>query len=246
MDALMVYDVCQTFGKRWWKGEGLYWRKINGVRTCIKPRQKYLLQLLLSNPYIYFFSYLLDTVSYINIYIYENLSLQKQNATIQSSTRMKEQMLVLWEAFQCNTYIHFGGRRVIGISRSLIWSKSLMELIFNPCGEFRWSPEGPVSQIHSPHVHVAAPGNFSDLLRSVQMVKRVWGEESNGKLQHLFIASKTAILVPEFAMEDLPLGRIAALVSQFAVKDLTMGRTLMMIYIPTSYSEIHIINFLGL
>ena len=29
------------------------------------------------------------------------------------------------------------GRRVIGISGSLIWSKTLVELIFNPCGEFR-------------------------------------------------------------------------------------------------------------
>ena len=29
-----------------------------------------------------------------------------------------------------------GGRRVIGISGSLIWSKSLMKLIFNPGGEF--------------------------------------------------------------------------------------------------------------
>ena len=31
------------------------------------------------------------------------------------------------------------GRRVIGISGSMIWSKTLMELIFNYCGEFRWS-----------------------------------------------------------------------------------------------------------
>ena len=29
------------------------------------------------------------------------------------------------------------GRRVTGISGSLIWSKTLMELLFNPCGEFR-------------------------------------------------------------------------------------------------------------
>ena len=28
------------------------------------------------------------------------------------------------------------GQRVIGFSGSLIWSKTLMELIFNPCGEF--------------------------------------------------------------------------------------------------------------
>ena len=74
-----------------------------------------------------------------------------------------------------------------------------MELIFNPCGEFRWSPEGPVSQIHSPHLLADAPGIFSDLLRSVQMLKRQWDAESNGKLPHLFILSKTSTLVPEFA-----------------------------------------------
>ena len=96
------------------------------------------------------------------------------------------------------------GRRVIGISGSVIWSKTLMELIFNPSGEFRWSPEGPGSQIHSPHLHVGAPGIFSDLLRSVQMLKREWDAESNGKLPHLFIPSKTAALAPEFVVKDLP------------------------------------------
>ena len=70
------------------------------------------------------------------------------------------------------------GRRVFGISRSQIWSKTLMELIFNLCGEFQWSPEGPVSQIHSPDLHVGASGIFSDLLRSVQMLNREWGAES--------------------------------------------------------------------
>ena len=54
------------------------------------------------------------------------------------------------------------------------------------------------------------------------------GAESNGKLPHLFIPSKTATYVPKFAMEDLPLGRIAALMPEFAVKDLRLGRTLMM------------------
>ena len=60
------------------------------------------------------------------------------------------------------------------------------------------------------------------------MLKREWNAESNGKLPHLFIPGKTA--VPEFAMEDLPLGRIAALVPEFAVKDLPLGRTLIYIY----------------
>ena len=34
--------------------------------------------------------------------------------------------------------------------------------------------------------YVGAPGIFSDILRSVQMLKREWGAESNGKLPHLF------------------------------------------------------------
>ena len=90
---------------------------------------------------------------------------------------------------------------MIGISGTLIWSKTLMELIFNPCGEFRWSPESPVSQIRSPHLQAGAPGIFSDLLRSVPMLK------SERCAPHLFIPSKTAPLVPEFAVEDLPLGK---------------------------------------
>ena len=60
------------------------------------------------------------------------------------------------------------------------------------------------------------------------MLKREWGAKSNGKLPRLFIPSKTAAWVPEFAVEDLPLRRIAALLSVFAVKDLSLGRTLMM------------------
>ena len=63
------------------------------------------------------------------------------------------------------------------------------------------------------------------------MLMREWGAESNGKLPHLFIPSKTATYVPEFAMEDLPFSRIAAFVPEFVVKDLPLGRTLMMMMI---------------
>ena len=73
-----------------------------------------------------------------------------------------------------------GGRRMIGISVSLIWSRTLMELIFSPYREFRWSLEGPVSQIHSPRLHVGAPGIFSYLLRFVQILKREWSAEKTG------------------------------------------------------------------
>ena len=117
-------------------------------------------------------------------------------------------------------------RNVIGISESLIWSKTLMQLIFNLCDKFQCSPEGPVGQIHSPHLHVGVPGIFLDLLTSVQMLRREWGAKSNGKLSNLFIPSKTATFVPELAVEDLSLSRIATLVPEFTVKDLPLGRTL--------------------
>ena len=58
------------------------------------------------------------------------------------------------------------------------------------------------------------------------MLKREWGAERNGKLPNLLIPSKTAPLVPEFAVEDLPLDRTTTLVSAFEVKDLPFGRTL--------------------
>ena len=75
-----------------------------------------------------------------------------------------------------------------------------------------------MSQIQSLHIHTGASGIFSVLLKSVQMLKREWGAESNGKLPQLSIPSKTATWVPEFAREDLPLSRTAALVPEFAVK----------------------------
>ena len=41
-----------------------------------------------------------------------------------------------------------------------------------------------------------------------------------------FIPSKIVTMVPDFAVEDLTLGRTPALVPKFAVKDLPLGRTL--------------------
>ena len=61
------------------------------------------------------------------------------------------------------------------------------------------------------------------------MPERVWGVESNGNLLHLYIPSKTVTLVPEFAVEDLLLGRTAALVAGSAVKDLQQNSLMMMI-----------------
>ena len=120
--------------------------------------------------------------------------------------------------------IKYGGRRMIGISWTLNWSKTLKELIFNPYGKFQWSPEGLVSQINSPHLHAGPLDPFCSF-RSVQMLKREWGEEICGKIPHPFIPSETGTLDPEFAVEDLNLGRTSTLVAAFAVKDLPLGRT---------------------
>ena len=101
-------------------------------------------------------------------------------------------------------------------------AKTLMKLLYNPCGEFWWILEDPVSQIHSPHLHVGATAIFQILSDA----EKRGGAESNGKLPYLFIPSKTATLVPEFPVEDLPLSRTATLIPAFAVKYLPLGRTL--------------------
>ena len=91
------------------------------------------------------------------------------------------------------------------------WDFRISDLVKIPDGadiDFLWisvKSGRPVSQIHFPHPQVGAPGIFSDLLRSVHILKREWGAESNGKLPHLFIPGKTAALVHEFAVKDLPL-----------------------------------------
>ena len=53
--------------------------------------------------------------------------------------------------------------------------------------------------------------------------------ESKGKVPHLFIPSKTAAWIPEFAVEDLLLGRTAAFVPALGSEGLALGQnTLMM------------------
>ena len=106
-----------------------------------------------------------------------------------------------------------------------------MEPILIPVVNFGEVRKAQLAKTTLLNLHVGAPGIFSDLLRSVQMLKREWCEESNGKLLHLSIPSKTAAWVPEFAVEDLPLSRTAALVPEFAVKDLPMDRILMMMIV---------------
>ena len=65
-------------------------------------------------------------------------------------------------------------------------------------------------------------------LGSFQMLKRERvGCGKHWTLPHIFIPSKTATLVPESEVEDLPLDRTAALVPEFAAKDLPLGRILL-------------------
>ena len=93
--------------------------------------------------------------------------------------------------------------------------------------------EGPISQIHSPHLQVGVLGTFSDLLSSVQILKREWGAESNGKLPNLFMPSKDATLVPAFAVKDLP----RAVHSHDDDDELCMIREIICVY-PLRFSRV--------
>ena len=55
------------------------------------------------------------------------------------------------------------------------------------------------------------------------MLKREWGAESNGKPLHLIIPSRTATLITELAVDDLPLDRTSALVAEFACAEHSDG-----------------------
>ena len=86
--------------------------------------------------------------------------------------------------------------------------KTLMELIFNPCGEFRRA-QLPKSTLLT---YMFVPLRyFLDLLTYVQMLKREWVRKAMGIYRTYSIPDKTAAFVPEFAVEDLPsVGRTAA------------------------------------
>ena len=49
------------------------------------------------------------------------------------------------------------------------------------------------------------------------MLKREWGAKSNGKLQHLFIPSKMAILVPDEMTEAFTAG-VMIFIEQFQAR----------------------------
>ena len=122
------------------------------------------------------------------------------------------------------------------------WDFRISDLVKTPIGTdiyllwwiSMWSPEGPVSKIHSTRLHVGAPGNISDLLRSAQMLKRKWGAESNGKIPHLFIPSKIVTLVPEFAFKTCLWTELQSWFLHFQWKPALGQNTLMMIFYLSS------------
>ena len=133
-------------------------------------------------------------------------------------------------------------RRVIGISGSLIWSKTLMELIFNPWGKFQWSPEGPVSRF-TLLTSTVVPLDLFISLRSVQMLKREWGAESNGKLMQLVSPCSNCSLGSWVCSGKPAFGRTAAFVPTLPVKDLFLSRTLMILNANGCMSNIYVIMY---
>ena len=83
-----------------------------------------------------------------------------------------------------------------------------MELIFNPCAEFRCEVRRAQLAKSTLLTSTLLPMESFKVCSDVK--EREWGAESNGKLLHVFLPGKTAVLVPELAVEDLPFGRAAA------------------------------------
>ena len=79
-------------------------------------------------------------------------------------------------------------------------------------GEVRWA------QLAKSTLLTSTLGPW-DLFRSFNVCSGATERVGCGKQPHLLIPSKTATLVPEFAVEDLPLDRTETLVPAFAVKD---------------------------
>ena len=134
-------------------------------------------------------------------------------------------------------YTFTGGEGKLGFPDLWSGQKPWMELLFNPCGEFRWSPEGPVSQIHSPHFLVGAPWIFSDLLRFVQMLKESGVWKATGSYR---IYSSLVKLQPRF----LSLQWKTCLWAELQPWCLSLqwrtcpwGRTLMMIHLLYKYIQ---------
>ena len=99
---------------------------------------------------------------------------------------------------------------MIGISGFLIWSKILIELIFNLCDEVRRAQLAKSTLLTSILVRFRS-------FKSVQMLKREREREkerereresgvrkATGSYRTYSIPGKTAALVPEFTVEDLP------------------------------------------
>ena len=95
---------------------------------------------------------------------------------------------------------------MIGITGALIWSKTQMELVFNFV-EVRRAQLVKSTLLTSTLV----PLGFSRNCKVCSGAKeREWGAESNRKIPHVFIPSKTAEWIPQFAVDDISLSRIAA------------------------------------
>ena len=78
-----------------------------------------------------------------------------------------------------------------------------MEIIFNLYGEFG---EVRRAQLATSTLLTSTlvPWVISDLLRFVQMLKRVGCGKQTGNYRTYSIPGKTAVLILEFAVEDLP------------------------------------------
>ena len=94
---------------------------------------------------------------------------------------------------------------MIGISGSLIWSKPLMELIFNPVVNFAVVRRTQLAKFVLLTSTLVPPGSFQIFKVYLYAKERESGvRKATENYRTHSIPGKTEALVPEFAVEDLP------------------------------------------
>ena len=78
------------------------------------------------------------------------------------------------------------------------------------------------------------------------MRKSEWGAESNGKLPQLIIPGKTAALIPEFAVEDLPAAELQPWFLRFSEEKNTLVIMMMMCKLSMYFYKFYTILFINI
>ena len=138
-------------------------------------------------------------------------------------------------------YLYLGGEGWLGFQDLRSGQKPWWNWCLTPVVNFGEVRRAQLGQIHSPHLYVGTPGIFSDLLRSVQMLKRESGvRKATGSYCTYSIPSKTAALVPEFAVEDLPSAELQPRFLRLQWRNLKIQQNSVLVSLKAHFKQWHV------